>query len=295
VEFKDKIDSLGHSLFTRNTEKIAREQVKKVQWVADPSGVPVYQKIPAGKKSKHKLPKCLSNCPESGLEKFHQFLAHMANTGSGRELADALTFAGTGDHNIKARWREHVNKAKLECKEIPGTVKLEGKSPFWGHSYLHLLNRCAKSLGLQPCFDFVTPPSDDNGEVFLSEYFEQQKRQNETVGCDKGTKFCNCRICRQYSPLGSEVSSDISKNEPNVENPNAEEQIQNSENIHFVAPTVPPNSIPMPQLPTVAPTRGVQQNPTLWWAMPFKPCFNWPPFYCIPKKQYYDNTLCGQG
>ena len=31
VEFKDKSDSMGRSLFTRNTEKIAREQVKKVQ------------------------------------------------------------------------------------------------------------------------------------------------------------------------------------------------------------------------------------------------------------------------
>lgn len=295
VEFKDKSDSMGRSLFTRNTEKIAREQVKKVQWVADPSGVPVYRKIPAGKKSKHQLPKWLSNRPESGLEKFHQFLAHMANTGSGRELADALTFAGTGDHNIKARWREHVNKAKLEGREIPGTVELEGEPPFWDHSYLYLLNRRAESLGLQPIFDFVTPPSDDNGEVFLSEYFEQQKRQNETVGCDKGTKFCNCRICREYSPIVSEVSSEISKNEPNVENPNIFERIQNSENIHSVAPTVPPNSIPMPQLPTVAPTRGLQQNPTLGWAMPFKPCFNWPPFYCIPKKQYYDNKLRGHG
>jgi len=295
VEFKDKSDSLGRSLFTRNTEKIAREQVKKVKWVADPSGVPVYRKIPAGKKSKHQLPKWLSNRPESGLEKFHQFLAHMANTGSGRELADALTFAGTGDHNIKARWREHVNKAKLEGKEIPGTVELEGEPPFWDHSYLDLLNRRAESLGLQPIFDFVTPPSDDNGEVFMSEYFEQQKRRNETVGCDKGTKFCNCRICREYSPIVSEVSSEISKNEPNVENPNIFERIQNSENIHSVAPTVPPNSIPMSQLPPVAPTRGFQQNPALWWAMPFKPCYNWPPFYCIPKKQYYDNKLRGHG
>jgi hypothetical protein len=263
--------------------------------VADPSGVPIYREIPAGKKSKHKLPKWLSNRPESGLEKFHMFLAHMANTGSGRELADALTLAGTGDHNIKARWRGHVNKAKLEGKEIPGTVELEGEPPFWDHSYLHLLNCRAESLGLQPIFDFVTLPSDDNGEVFLSEYFEQQKRRNESVGCDKGTKFCNCPICREYSPLVFEVSSDRTQNEPLVDDLDSEEQIQDSKIFHSVSPTGPPNSIPTPQLPPVAPSMGLQANPTLWWAMPFKPCYNWPPFYCIPKKQYYDNKLRGHG
>ena len=51
----------------------------------------------------HQLPKWQSNRPESGLEKFTEFLAHLANTGSGKELADSLSVGGTADHNVKAR------------------------------------------------------------------------------------------------------------------------------------------------------------------------------------------------
>jgi hypothetical protein len=113
VEWVDKTDAQGRALFTRNTEKIAREQMKKVKWVEDPPNMELYRKIPAGTKSTHQLPKWLSNRPESGLEKFHEFLAHLANTGSGNKLADALTFGGTCDHNVKARWKEKVNEQKL--------------------------------------------------------------------------------------------------------------------------------------------------------------------------------------
>ena len=42
-EFKDKTDSQGHPLFTRNTEKIAKEQTKKVKWAQDP---PQHDSVP---------------------------------------------------------------------------------------------------------------------------------------------------------------------------------------------------------------------------------------------------------
>jgi hypothetical protein len=64
--------------------------------VEDLDGINKYSMITAGKKSTHGLPQYLSNHPESGLEKFHkECLAHMANTGSGKELADALMLAGS--------------------------------------------------------------------------------------------------------------------------------------------------------------------------------------------------------
>ena len=124
VEFLDKVDSLGRPLFTRNTEKIAREQTNKVKWVQDPPNMQMYRKIPAGKKSIHQLPKWLSNRPESGLEKFHELLAHLANTGCGKVLADALTLSGTANHNVKARWKEQVNKQKLLGQDIHGTCRM---------------------------------------------------------------------------------------------------------------------------------------------------------------------------
>ncbi len=110
VDCEDKVDSQGRALFTRKTEKIAMEQTTKVEWVADPQNIEMCRKTPAGKRSSHQLPKWQSNRPESGLEKFHEHLAHLANTGSGKELADALTPGGTADCNVKARWRERVNK-----------------------------------------------------------------------------------------------------------------------------------------------------------------------------------------
>jgi hypothetical protein len=79
VEFSGKTDSLGHPLFNRNTEKIAKEQTKKVKWVQDPPKMKMYRAISPGKRSTHQLPKWLSNRPESGLEKFHELLAHLLN------------------------------------------------------------------------------------------------------------------------------------------------------------------------------------------------------------------------
>ena len=130
-DWENRQDAQGCSVFTRNTAKVAREQMKKVKYVEDPPGIEMYREIPAGKRSLHKLPKWLSNRPESGLEKFHELLAHMANTGSGIALADALTYTGTGDHNVKARWKARINKQKLEGKEINSTVEFEDKPQFW--------------------------------------------------------------------------------------------------------------------------------------------------------------------
>jgi hypothetical protein len=42
------------------------------------------------------------------------------------------------------------------------------------------------------------PPREENGEVFLSKYFEEQEKRNSTVGQDKKTKLCNCLNCRAY-------------------------------------------------------------------------------------------------
>jgi hypothetical protein len=197
VEYLNKVDSLGCPLFTHNTKKIAKEQTKKVKWVQD-----MYRQIPAGKRSAHQLSKWQSkNRLEPGLEKFHEFCAHLANTGCGKKLADALTLGGTADHNIKARWREHVNKQKLLGKDIHGTVEYLEEPEFYDHSYLDLLNHCTMSLGIDPIFEFVVvPPRESNGEVFLSKCFEEQQNRNSTVGQDKTTKLCNCRHCQAYSP-----------------------------------------------------------------------------------------------
>jgi hypothetical protein len=144
----------------------------------------MYRIIPPGKSLTHQLPKWLSNRPESGLEKFHEFLAHLANTGSRKVLADALTLGGTANHNVEARWKEQVNKQKLLGKEIHGTLEYSEEPEFYDHSYLDLLNLHGISLGWGQMFEFIVPPRKDNGEVFLSKYFEQQEKRNSAVGQD---------------------------------------------------------------------------------------------------------------
>jgi hypothetical protein len=57
------------------------------------------------------------------------------------------------DHNVRARWREHVNKSKLLGQEIPGSLEYLDEPRFFDHSRLEALNRRAISLGIDPTFD----------------------------------------------------------------------------------------------------------------------------------------------
>jgi hypothetical protein len=293
VEFSDKTDSLGRPLFTRNTEKIAKEQTKKVVWVQDPPHMEMYRKIPAGTKSTHQLPKWQSNRPESGLEKFHEYLAHLANTGSGKVLADALTLGGTADYNIKARWKEQVNKQKLLGLDIHGTVEYSEEPPFYDHSYLDLLNRRAISLGVDPIFDFVVPPGEDNGEVFLSKYFEQQEKRNSTVGQDKTTKLCNCLHCQAYSPsepaeprLPEEEQANDAVEREQQQQQQQEQHHAQSIDLHAVNSTVP--------APILAPVPPAF-NSGHFGMLPSNCCFYWYPFYCAKKQDYYNRKYHGGG
>jgi hypothetical protein len=298
VMYKDKEDSQGRALFTRKTEKIAREQTTEVQWVADPRNIEMYRKIPAGKRSLHQLPKWLSNRPESGLEKFHEHLAHLANTGSGKELADALTLGGTADHNVRARWREHVNKSKLLGQEIPGSLEHLDEPRFFDHSRLEALNRHAISLlGLDPMFDFVITPREDDGEVFLSKYYEQQEKRNAAVSQDKKTKMCNCRHCQACLPsepaeprfpeelfLNDAVETEQQEPMPEPEEPCGEQRIEQ----HEVNSTAAASSRPPPVL-------APWFHPAPFSMAPFNFCFSWPPFCCAKKQEYHHRKYHGGG
>ena len=197
VEFKNSKNDTGRSLFTKNTEKVATEQLKKVQYASDPVGVEMYHKIPAGKRSTHKLPKWASLRPESRLEKFHELLAHMANSGMNAGLSDALTLGGTAEHNIKCRWKHFVNLERLADKDVKIPLHFIDEPQFWDHSLLGYLNEQAQSLALSVPFENVTPIRANNGEVFLSKYFkEQQERNHNKVGFLDS--MCQCDTCISY-------------------------------------------------------------------------------------------------
>jgi len=180
---------------------VALEQVGKVGWASDPADKEMYVKIPPGPRSTHNLPKWSSDRAESALEKFHELLAHYGNTRTSKILADIIAMGGVAEWNVVCRWKEHVNRAKLEGQKLAIDAQWEDEPLFWDHSLLSLVNGMADRQGLARPFDFVTPIGDDNGEVFLSEYFLKQMERNETLGQDSLTSMCKCTECKSYLPI----------------------------------------------------------------------------------------------
>ena len=98
--WKDQYEHSGRYVFTADTFPATQEQMTKIKYILDPGDTTIYIEVKAPEGSKHGLSKCLSNRPESSLEKFHKSLAHFANTGSGRQLADALLYRGMAEYNL---------------------------------------------------------------------------------------------------------------------------------------------------------------------------------------------------
>ena len=253
-EFKDEKDQRGKPVFTRNTEKVATEQLKKVHHASDVPGMDMYQEILPGPRSTHGLSKWKCDRPESPLEKFHELLAHFGNSGMNKGLADTLTLGGTTEFNCKMRWKAIINKRKLagEIVDIPGDfVDLPR---FYDHSFLRYLNQLAENCGLFPIFDDVHPVGENNGEVYLSKYFEEQMVRNQTVGQDKKTSMCQCPTCTAYMSKNTQQQTRLftpEQQDNNAENTNDNSNDANMRNLPVV-PAVPPFFMQPPPPSTAA-------------------------------------------
>ena len=184
-------------VFNETTKKTIENQQSKVAFLSDPELIDMYIKVPPGPRTTHNLPKWISIRPESALEKAHEALAHMANGGMTPDNADILTLGGVSRRNEDARWRFHQNNRKIDGKWPLVPTYLEDIPPFTDHSRLDLMNKRSEQKGLGEIFDFVTPLADETGEVFLSKYFFQQEKRNETTGQDMTNHLCLCLPCRQ--------------------------------------------------------------------------------------------------
>ena len=111
-EFKDETDAKECPIFGANTKKVAREQLSKVEYASDPQDSMMYKEIPPGPKLTHGLSKFESKHPEPALEKFHEFLTHLANGGCTPDLADILTLGGMAEHNLILHWKGDINQQK---------------------------------------------------------------------------------------------------------------------------------------------------------------------------------------
>jgi hypothetical protein len=301
VEFEDATDSSGRSLFTRNTKKVAIEQLKKVKHVSDPVGVPMYTKIPPGPRSLHNLPKWKSNRPESLLEKFHELLAHLANTGTNPALADAITLRGTAEHNVRCRWKMFVNNKKLQGQKLDIPCHFEDTPRYMDHSMLDLLNRRAVELKLTPVFDNVTPIHNHNGEKFLSAYYLEQQERNKSVGQDSKTSMCLCPLCKAYLAIGDKGSIEIGQELPLSDSPRPDGQIDAQMAI-ICQPVVPQaNKKSAPWLVPLSPalftnsTFGVQPSGWLVYPQPMAQVipYSKPPLCCADFALYQHKKLVG--
>ena len=221
-------DSRGRSVFTRETEKVAKEQLTKVEYVCDiqQPGSETYREIKPGPRSQHGLSKWKTNRPESHLENFHEWLAHYANTGMRPELANVLCLRGTCEYNVRCRWAEHM-QASTDSNYLPRY--LQELPQFHDHSMLALLNLRANELDLERPFRFVTEVKPDNGERFLSYYFEEQADRNKSGVIDAEFKVCRCKSCQEYFDDNGILSTTTTNYLPpagvDEEDSNAEEEI----------------------------------------------------------------------
>ena len=214
-EFRNAEDQTGKPVFTRKTEKVATEQLKKVHHASDTPSMDMYQELPPGPRSTHGLSKWRCDRPESCLEKFHEMLAHYGNSGMNKGLADDLTLGGTTEFNCRMRWKATINKRKLAGEIVDIPLDFVDLPRYYDHSFLHHLNQRAKNCGLASIFYDLHMVGENNGEVYLSKYYEEQMVRNKTVGQDKKTAMCQCPTCIQYMAKTRTMSAETRTNDNN--------------------------------------------------------------------------------
>jgi hypothetical protein len=154
------------------------------------------------------------------------------------------------------RWKAIINKWKLagEIVDIPGDFVDSLRSH--DHSFLrYSLNQLAENCGLLPIFNNVHLVGENNGEVYLSKYFEEQMVRNQTVGQDKKTSMCQCPTCTTYMSKNTQQQTRLSAPEQQdnnaVKNTNDNTNDANMRNLPVV-PGVPPFFMQPPPPSTAA-------------------------------------------
>jgi hypothetical protein len=132
---------------------------------------------------------------ESKLEWSHQAIVHFANTGMGKELADALTLARIVLYNLHICHRLlMISMPVLECANVPSGY--QDVPAHTNHSGLHYINHLAHRAGIDcDVHTGITKIQVDNGEKFMSEYLEQQLTGNEILTPHPETCQCMCLKC----------------------------------------------------------------------------------------------------
>jgi hypothetical protein len=193
LKYEHLQDGNGKQRFTKETSKAIDDLLEKVEHIGDlPDLFASYRMIPAGRNSKHGLPTYESLRPESALEKFHHLLAHFGNIGMSKDLADTILLRGIAEDNIRI---EH--QQKLKNPGVPS--RFEDEPEYYDQSELNWINSLGKQKGYADIFKDACEPQPDNGEVFLSEYFDQEMERRKQHLINVKANKCNCPLCDAFS------------------------------------------------------------------------------------------------
>jgi hypothetical protein len=205
------------------------------------------------------------------------------------------------------RWKAKINKRKLagEIVDIPGDfVDLPR---FYDHSFLHHLNERAKKCGLPPVFDDVHLVGKNNGEVYLSKYFEQQMVRNQTVGQDKKTSMCQCQTCTTYLSKNTEQQATLlaPPEDKNKDDDEGNEKNEGRNDVNLLnLPAVPPFLMqpavattflmpPPPSTSFVPPIPLVYYAAGGWMPRPQDCCYMVGDYHCTTYAGYLRQKNCG--
>jgi hypothetical protein len=205
--YKEKLDPVsGLTLFTAETKDAIENQLKHCQHIQFPEGIEMYRTIPPGPKSTHNLPCYRSINPEPMLESWHGRLAHYGNTGMRAGLADCLHLRGAAEANVTVRHKlcmmnEDSTYTLTDKLDPPG--HLRDRPVLKDHCLGRYLNDLATDAGCKLPYRNIRQINEDNGEVFLSEYYEEQQKRNEDARDrpDPKTKRCCCKSCGRNPDL----------------------------------------------------------------------------------------------
>jgi len=188
-------DKSDRQVFTHKTREVTEQQFQNVKYLSDHEGAPSYTAVRTH--ATHGLTEWRSNRAESGLEKFHELLAHFANVGCKEEYANALILRGTAEHYIGARWKYDCKIKRHQDEDLDHPAYMDNTPIFLDHSLVYHINQLLNKCGFEDVVEGCRIPEVGNQlETFGSTYCREQNKRNQQQGIVADTKVCICFECK---------------------------------------------------------------------------------------------------
>jgi hypothetical protein len=189
------------------TKSAVENQMEHVEHIQFPKDMEMYRAIPPGLRSTHNLPCYRSINPEPMLESWHGRFAHFGNTGMRAGLADCLHLKGAAEGNVVVRHKLGMlnqDRTYTIAEEFyPPGGHLRDRPVLKDHCLGKYLNDLAGKACCKLPYRNLRAVKEDNGELFMSEYYNEQMKRNQDPRDrpDPKTKRCCCERCGRNPEL----------------------------------------------------------------------------------------------